>query len=85
MVIHGGIIKNNQLTLLLLCFTFILKTGVSFYSVHRRLSLGKIHRRRKGNKEKIDHELIIFSLFLHVLYKESNKIAKEIKSIALWH
>jgi len=32
MVIHSGIFKNNQITLLP-CFTFILKTGVSFYCV----------------------------------------------------
>ena len=31
MVIHRGIFKNNQTTLLFRCFTFIHKTGTSFY------------------------------------------------------
>jgi len=31
MVIHRGILKNNEITLSP-CFAFILKTGVSFYS-----------------------------------------------------
>jgi len=32
MVIHSDIFKNNQITLLH-CFTFIYKTGISFYCV----------------------------------------------------
>ena len=38
MVIHGGIFKNNQITIFPFS-TFILKTGVSFYSTIAHFSL----------------------------------------------